>query len=480
MNPEFSHIKNHEMNSSQGVQALENNTGSSQNSQGMHAAVSSIARSVNSHNLVPSSSSLSATTAQPKQAKLDQDLINACSSGNLKKVIGFINQGANINAQGKAPSFQDKGMSSLMWASRNGHLAVVKALTSKKDLQINAASQYKGTALMQAAEQGHLHVVTHLLERNDIELNASDKDGNTALMKAVQQGKSNVVRTLLKRKDINLEQKNHIGRTAVFNAVYNQSLEVLSLLVNANAKVSVADQQGNTALHCAVIRPISEFNRQPQCVQLLLKAKNINVDARDAYGETPLQMAVEAGDFLVVKLLLKAGADLFVKNDAGKSVYALAIRHEHHQIASYLKNLVMATGSLNKVNPNSKSKPEPELIQGVLGRSKNELHRQSPLIASLLKTPGLNIDVTDSYGDTALQCAVMIGDLQTVKQLLKAGANPMLKNSDNKTILQLAIRHDHKQLAQYLLTSVPGLVEATQKTTVSGVKRSFEGKKDKF
>lgn len=48
-----------------------------------------------------------------------------------------------------------------------------------------------------------------------------------------------------------------------------------------------------------------------------LLAKNVNVQARNAYGWTSLHLAAAGGDVAVVQLLLKHGADVHARSNVG-------------------------------------------------------------------------------------------------------------------------------------------------------------------
>ena len=48
-----------------------------------------------------------------------------------------------------------------------------------------------------------------------------------------------------------------------------------------------------------------------------LLAKNINMQARNAYGWTPLHLAAAGGDVAVVQLLLQHGADVHARSNIG-------------------------------------------------------------------------------------------------------------------------------------------------------------------
>ncbi|KAK1748374.1 ankyrin repeat domain-containing protein, partial [Skeletonema marinoi] len=91
------------------------------------------------------------------------------------------------------------GRTPLHWASRNGHLEVVKYLVSNcADVDINATTQDGTTAFCWASWQCHLHIMRFLRDAgmNFYTVNAN---GHTALHKAAQRGSITACNGLLIR-----------------------------------------------------------------------------------------------------------------------------------------------------------------------------------------------------------------------------------------------------------------------------------------
>src|SRR5215467_6726383 len=95
----------------------------------------------------------------------------------------------------------------------------------------------------------------------------------------------------------------HAGATDAADAAQKKDLGALRALVQRKADVNVAQPDGTTALHWAVV-----WNSEED-VTLLLRA-GANATARNRYGATPLSEAVTSGSSAMVAALLKAGADV--------------------------------------------------------------------------------------------------------------------------------------------------------------------------
>jgi hypothetical protein len=71
-------------------------------------------------------------------------------------------------------------------------------------------------------------------------------------------------------------------------------------------------------------------------VKVTLKKKEVNINTRDKYGNTPLILAVQENNIKVVKVLIGNGADVFLKNKNGVSALSLASSRKRAEIAALL------------------------------------------------------------------------------------------------------------------------------------------------
>jgi uncharacterized protein len=120
--------------------------------------------------------------------------------------------------------------------------------------------------------------------------------------RAAAKNDAEAVRRLVGGGDGNPNQTDDSSRTAMHYAAINGNLQIMAILIKANAKLNPVDSLGDTPLHLAV-----EQN-QSEAAKLLLDA-GAEVDPRNKDGLTPLMIAAGHGDLEIVRVLLAAGAN---------------------------------------------------------------------------------------------------------------------------------------------------------------------------
>ncbi len=194
-------------------------------------------------------------------------------------------------------------------------------------------------------------------------------------------------------------------------------------------------QEGWSPLHWAVHR------KSASLVQLLLD-RGVDPDVRDVYGWTPLHLAVEEGWLEGVDLLLKAGAHVNAMTHKPLGQYPtrmtpadLAERLGHKEVLARL--------------------------QQYGGRTSREIRRQTLWFQAVHEgdvrkireflEAGMDPDVQDRQGDTALHLAVLQEDLALIQMLLEYGARVDMPNLRGRTPLHLAARRCNRKAVRLLL-----------------------------
>ncbi|MCJ1355050.1 MAG: hypothetical protein MMC33_005041 [Icmadophila ericetorum] len=150
-----------------------------------------------------------------------------------------------------ADSKDSSGRTPLSSAASKGHLAVVKLLLERNDVDVDSKDNCGCTALRYAAESGYETVVKLLLER-DVDINCKDNRGRTALIYAALEGHETVVKLLSERDDVNMDSKDKNGWTALIYAVrWGHETMVKLLLEWDDIDVNCLDAEGLTPIDLA-------------------------------------------------------------------------------------------------------------------------------------------------------------------------------------------------------------------------------------
>lgn len=148
------------------------------------------------------------------------------------------------------------------------------------------------------------------------------------------------------------------------------------------------------------------------------------VDARDESLSTPLILAASTGQVEIVQALLKAGADVNATNSGGSTALTAAARGGN---AALVRVLLDAKSRVN--------------LKDCVGRTALHLAARGGKveIMELLLAAGANISAQDSHFlTTPLLNAVLGGNADAVRYLLRHGCPVNLRNSDGATPLHSA------------------------------------------
>lgn len=176
------------------------------------------------------------------------------------------------------------------------HIAVEHDLPAAAHflLQCGANSEVsdssKETLLITAVRIGREWAIKLLLEKG-ANVKARNEKGETALYVAIGEGQEPIVQILLdhaKTIKTAVDQRFSFHRSLLHIAVIKASVSIVGMLLRAAADICAADDEGDTALHEAVLE-----GQEPheQIVRLLL-TQSAPLDAVNQYGDTVLHLAV--------------------------------------------------------------------------------------------------------------------------------------------------------------------------------------------
>ncbi|XP_060099880.1 oxysterol-binding protein-related protein 1 isoform X2 [Heteronotia binoei] len=189
---------------------------------------------------------------------------------------------------------------------------------------------------------------------------------------------------------------------------------------------------------------------------------NINCKGRSKsnLGWTPLHLACYFGHTSVVEDLLKAGAEVNVLNDMGDTPLHRAAFTGRKEVAMLLLEYDADTSTVNGNGQTAKdvthNKEIREMLEAVERTQERKLEEillgaaregETGKLTELLNRPKPpDINCTDQMGNTPLHCAAYRAHKHCALKLLKAGADPKIKNKNGQTPLDLAQGAEMKHL----------------------------------
>jgi len=336
---------------------------------------------------------------------------------------------ALVRAGAVIDSVDSEGMTPLLHASKGGHTEAVKFLLEQR-ASVNHSDATGMSALHWCCKEGNKATVA-LLVNAGADINLADKPdgkeklgGRTPLMYAVIE--NNTTKDLLGfGPDVNIVDEQKWSALMYASNGHSNKVEMVELLLKNNAKVELANVDGNTALHLAV----KYYNLTVADVKLLLEAK-ADVNAVNSRGETPLMLC---SDIKSMELLIKNGANINAVDKVGKTTLI-------HSINGYGSDAHLKI----KILLNAKANPDIQDNEGktaLMVASRSDRNHKS---AKLLVEHGANLDLLDKDGHPATANA----SPDNLKLLISAGAK---SNAFEGSRLANAIDDDNLPLSTMLL-----------------------------
>jgi ankyrin repeat protein len=185
-----------------------------------------------------------------------------------------------------------------------------------------------------------------------------------------------------------------------FKAIVFDQVPVVGNLIYRGMDPNTPTEKGEPALVFAV------RSGAPKTVAYLLKQPGIQIDATNMADETALMLAANANDLASANLLIEAGASV--------------------------------------------NRPNWTPLHYAASKGHTAMMR-------LLIENDAYIDAESPNGTTPLMMAAYYASPNAVKLMLEEGADPLLKNQDGQTALDMALVKDKKLSAQYIRAFIEAL-----------------------
>jgi ankyrin repeat protein len=188
----------------------------------------------------------------------------------------------------------------------------------------------KGAEIHKAAKDDDLATIQKLLEKNPKLLNSVNALNQTPLLIASYMKNNKVVKFLLD-KGADLEIKDRYGSTALHMAVVGDNKEGVEMLVQKGANINATARNGKIPLQLAFEGEYLEI------IDIFLKmGMKINAPI-DQNSRTLLHRAAIMGKAKVAQFLIDKGADMELKDKAGRTALDYALIREHSGVVQVLK-----------------------------------------------------------------------------------------------------------------------------------------------
>jgi ankyrin repeat protein len=241
--------------------------------------------------------------------------------------------------------------------------------------------------------------------------------GESPLVDAAKNADKDALRTLISKKvDVNAAEPD--GTTALHWAAYRDDMDSADLLIRAGAKVNAATDLGVTPLYTA-----AENGSSAMVAKLLAAGANPNLAL--IAGETPVMVAARSGKAAVVEQLIAKGANVNAHGTRGQTALMWAVAQEHPDVVKTL------------------------LVRGADTHAKTGVYQEMMAVPPHGYLP--NNRLIPHGGDTALMFASRVGNLESAKLLVEAGANVNDADAWGVSATALAAHSDFLEVVEFLL-----------------------------
>jgi ankyrin repeat protein len=355
-------------------------------------------------------------------------LLHAARNGDHAAAIASLREGAAVGA------VEADGTTALHWAAHFGDVELVRALLAA-GADAGAANRYGMTPLQVAAVEANVEVLQALLAAG-ADAGAVLPEGETVLMTAARTGSADALRVLLAHgADVEARDTFH-GESALIWAAAENHADAIRVLAEHGA-----DLDGRSAL--LTLEP-----RQRRAGQSILPLG----------AWTPLMYAARENALAAGDALVAAGANLNLTDPDGATALVIAIINAHYEFAELLLNagadpnvvdneagmgpLYAAVDMNSLAVGHGRGNPVPVGLMTAVDIARQLLERGADPNAALKKSI---LQRQHTFGDgtlgaraTPLLRAAKSGDIDMVRVLHAAGADPKLTLPNGTTALMLA------------------------------------------
>ena len=264
---------------------------------------------------------------------------------------------------------------------------------------------------------------------------------NSALNLAIQNGFDEITKLLIENgADVNYQ-------VPIITAIEKDNLKIVELLTSYGAILFIANHTKRHALTLAIekgnieiIKSLIEYNKSFNEFDI--------INAKDNYGEIPMNLAAKQGNIEIVKILISNGANVNAKDIYGKFPLGTAIMEGNVEIA---KLLIQNNADVNSIE---RSSYIDMMLYGMDINSRPielALAFENVEMVNLLIRSGAQTNYISSDGSSLFNIAIEDNSLEVIKTLVENGAKINASDGNFLTPMHKAVIYQRPEIVEYLL-----------------------------
>jgi len=188
-------------------------------------------------------------------------------------------------------------------------------------------------------------------------------------LNACKNGQKGIVEAFVKKGGINYNKRDQAGCTALFYACMKGARDIVKILIDNGADVSLANNESIAPLHA-----VSKSGNKE--IMKLLIDSGADVNFTDKYGKSPLIYTLQENRTEAAKYLISLGADISVKDNEGHTALDYATAHGLRDIIPLLSSMGDSKDSSGNTPSGNTQRPERGGVRADKGGSGSERYQQ--------------------------------------------------------------------------------------------------------